>query len=102
MSEKQLEISVHNNNSLLIKDYTMKKRWEQKSEQKVFSDDIYLPGYESKPIKIGVYGDVSEDWPYIFIENSDIQADDVTIHFAYCDYSPKYGKWVVIFFTFKL
>ena len=80
MSAKQLEISVYDNNSLSVKDYTLKKRWETRSEEEVLSEDIYLPGYENKPIKIGVYGDVSINEPFIFIENSDFIPDDVVIY----------------------
>ena len=83
MSDKQIEISVYDHNSLLIKDYTLKKRWETQSNEKVLSDNIYLPGYENKPIRIGVYGDVTRDLPFIFIENSGFQPDDVKIYFAH-------------------
>ena len=82
MSHKRLEISVYDKNSLLIKDYTLKKRWESKSNEEVLSEDIYLPGYEKKPIKIGVYCDVSLNQPFIFMENSDFKADDVLFYLA--------------------
>ena len=65
MSDKQLEISIYDENSLLVKDYTVKKRWVEKSELKLLSD-MYLPGYENKPIKIGVS---SLNMPLIFIRS---------------------------------
>ena len=102
MSEKQLEISVHDNNSLLVKDYTIKKRYEQKSNEKLLSDDIYLPGYEKKPIRIGVYGDVSRNRAYVFIENSDFGPDDVNIYIyhAFHGVHNKYSKYSCLFLTF--
>jgi len=92
MSEKRLEISVYDRNSLLIKDYTLKERWERQSNEKVLSENIYLPGYENKPIKIGVSGDVSINEPSIFIDNSDFKADDVVIHFAWSKLSKSYSE----------
>ena len=89
MSAKQLEISVYDKNSLLVKDYTLKNRWETRSVEEVLSDDIHLPGYENKPIKIGVCGDVTRKWPFIFIENSDFIPDDVVIYSLYSHNSTK-------------
>ena len=96
MADKQLEISVSDKNSLLIKDYTMKKRFEQKSEGQVLSDDIYLPGYENKPIRIGVYGDVSQNCCCIFIENSAFGPDDVVFHIIFSPDTYK-GLCLIIF-----
>ena len=71
MSGKQLEISIYNKNSLLIKDYTFKERWKQHSNPEVLSDDIHLPGYESKPFKICVSSSITSNhyyYPYIIIQ----------------------------------
>jgi len=98
MSKKQLEISVYDENSLLVKDHTLKKRWEQKSNAEVLSDNIYLPGYETKPIRIGVYGDVTRDLPFIFIENSDFGPNDVKIHGGYPVVSKRFGESHVLYY----
>ena len=74
MFDKQLEISVYDARSLLIKDYTLKHRWDRKLNEEVLSDNIYLPGYQNKPIKIGVYGDVAQNIPCIFIETTDLSS----------------------------
>ena len=80
MSEKKLEISVYSKNSLLIKDYIPEKRCKNTPTKKVLSDDIFLPGYENKPIKIGFNASVLYEFPKIFIQTSDLGPDDVDFY----------------------
>ena len=94
MSQKQIDISVFNKTSLLIKDYTIKKRWDLQSEEHILSDDIYLFGYQRKPIKIGVFGSVSSNRSYLYIENPRLRPDDVIIYFVCRSDSTKIGKSV--------
>ena len=82
MSTNELTISLWDEKTLLVKDLTMKDRYTKKSEQQVLSNNIYLPGYENKPIKIGFRLEFNSSnnfngYLIAFVENCDFLPNDL-------------------------
>ena len=86
MSTSELAISLHDKQTLLIKDLTVKERFKAKSEHQVLSNDIYLPGYEQKPIKIGLafnFSDYTKGCSIVFVENGDFLLNDLEFRYIW-------------------
>ena len=90
MSTNELAISVHDKQTLLVKCLTIKEKFETKSEEEVLSDEIYLPGFEKKPIQVGFtfnFQSIGYNTGGLiaFVQNSDFDLTDLKFLFLLPD-----------------